>query len=151
MPGKENDSEFEQREYSSSPCYLHEFEKSTNAGDVVTIYHNPACSKSRATLALIRASGIEPRIVEYLKTSPSEVELAEVVRRLGVKPAEIVRTNEAVFKEKYGGKTLSDAQWIEALAADPILMQRPIVIRGAAAAIGRPPENVLPLLSKTRA
>lgn len=135
----------EPREYSSPACYAHEFAQ--QASNVVTIYHNPACSKSRETLALIRASGIQPRIVEYLKTPPTAAELTAIVRKLGIAPADLVRNTEPVFREKYAGRTLDDAAWIKALIADPILIQRPIVVRGDAAAIGRPPENVKPLLS----
>ena len=112
-----------------------------------TLYHNPSCSKSRETLALIRASGIEPRIIEYLKTPPSEAELTAIVKKLGIAPVALVRKGESVFREKYSGKTLSDAEWIKAMAAEPILIERPILVRGSAAAIGRPPENVRPLLS----
>ena len=112
----------------------------------LTIYHNPACTKSRQTLELIRASGHEPRVVEYLKTPPSEAELTAIVHKLGIAPLQLVRRNEQVFKDRYAGKTLSDAQWIEAMVAHPILMERPIVVRGNAAAIGRPPQNVEPLL-----
>lgn len=150
-PRKKEDGlndEFEQREYSSPACLLHEFEERTNVTEqTVTIYHNPKCSKSRETLALIQASGITPRVVEYLKTPPSEAELTAIVRKLGIAPAELVRTGERVFQEKYSGKTLSDAEWIKALVADPILMQRPIVVRGDAAVIGRPPENAKRLLN----
>ena len=150
-PRKKEDGlndEFEQREYSSPACLLHEFEERTNVAEkTVTIYHNPKCSKSRETLALIQASGITPRVVEYLKTPPSEAELTAIVRKLGIAPAELVRTGERVFQEKYSGKTLSDAEWIKALVADPILMQRPIVVRGDAAVIGRPPENAKRLLN----
>lgn len=121
--------------------------KPDNEDNGVTIYHNPACSKSRETLALIRASGITPRIVEYLKTPPSEVELSAIVHKLGMAPAELVRTNETVFREKYSGRTLNDQQWIQALASDPILLQRPIVVRGDDAVIGRPPENAKRLLA----
>ena len=118
-----------------------------STGDVLTIYHNPSCSKSRETLALIRASGIEPRIVEYLKTPPSEAELAAIVHKLGVAPMELVRTTESVFREKYEDKILDDKQWIKALVTDPILLQRPIVVRGEDAVIGRPPENAKRLLA----
>ncbi len=112
----------------------------------LTIYHNPACSKSRQTLELIRTSGHEPRVVEYLKTPPSEAELTAIVRKLGIKPLELVRRNEQVFKDKYAGKTLDDQEWIKAMVENPILIERPIVVRGNAAAIGRPPQNVEPLL-----
>ena len=115
----------------------------------LTIYHNPACTKSRETLALIRERGHEPQIVEYLKTPPSEAELTAIVRKLGIKPLELVRTGEQVFKDKYKGKTLSDKEWIKAMVANPILIQRPIVVRGEAAAIGRPPEDVKPLLKSS--
>jgi arsenate reductase len=114
--------------------------------DTLTIYHNPSCTKSRETLALIRARGHEPQIVEYLKTPPSETELSAIVRKLGIKPLELIRRNEQVFKDKYAGKTLADKQWIKAMVKDPILIQRPIVVRGEAAAIGRPPEDVEKLL-----
>ena len=114
--------------------------------ETLTIYHNPACTKSRQTLALIRERGHEPRVVEYLKTPTSETELTAIVRKLGIKPLELVRTNEQVFKDKYAGKTLADKDWIKAMVKDPILMQRPIVVRGDEAAIGRPPEDVERLL-----
>ena len=114
--------------------------------ETLTIYHNPACTKSRETLALIRSRGHEPRVVEYLKTPPSEAELTAIVRKLGIKPLELVRRNEQVFKDKYAGKTLADKEWIKALVANPILIQRPIVVRGEEAAIGRPPEDVERLL-----
>jgi arsenate reductase (glutaredoxin) len=112
----------------------------------LTIYHNPACTKSRETLALIRERGHEPQVVEYLKSPPSEAELTAIVRKLGIKPLELVRTGEQVFKDKYKGKTLSDKEWIKAMVANPILIQRPIVVRGEAAAIGRPPQDVERLL-----
>jgi arsenate reductase len=112
----------------------------------VTIFHNPKCSKSRATLALLRERGIEPRIVEYLKTPPTAVELRALVAKLGVKPEAIVRKGEDVFKAKYAGRPMTDEQWIAAMARDPILIERPIVVQGKRAVIGRPPENVLTLV-----
>src|SRR4030095_8485378 len=96
--------------------------------------------------ACARGAGGEPQMVEYLKTPPSEAELTAIVRKLGIKPLELIRRNEQVFKNKYAGKTLADKEWIKAMVKDPILIQRPIVVRGDAAAIGRPPEDVERLL-----
>lgn len=112
----------------------------------ITIYHNPRCSKSRKTLALLQERGIEPNIVEYLKNPPDKRELEIITRKLGVKPEQIVRRGEASFKEKFAGKSLSDSEWLDALAKHPILIERPIVIKGERAVIGRPPENVLDLV-----
>jgi len=113
---------------------------------MLTIYHNPRCSKSRETLALLRSRGVEPRVVEYLQNPPDAATLAAIVRKLDIAPAALVRKGEDLYKAKYAGKSLSDAEWIEAMVKDPILIQRPIVVAGSRAAIGRPPENVLPLL-----
>jgi arsenate reductase len=110
------------------------------------IYHNPRCTKSRATLALLNERGIEPKVVEYLKTPPTAKELKSIVAKLGIKPEELVRKGEDVFKAKFADKTLTDAQWIEALAANPLLIERPIVVHGDKAVIGRPPENVEKIL-----
>ena len=117
--------------------------------DTLTIYHNPACSKSRETLALIRESGHEPRIVEISRRLRARPSLARSAQ-LGIKPLELVRRNEQVFKDKYAGKTLGDKEWIKAMIAHPILIQRPIVVRGEAAAIGRPPQDVKPLLTRSK-
>jgi arsenate reductase len=111
-----------------------------------TIYHNPKCSKSRATLALLQEHGIEPRIVEYLKTPPTVAELKAIVAKLGIKPEQLMRKGEDEYKAHYAGKTLTDAQWLEALAKHPILIERPIVVSGERAVIGRPPDNVNALL-----
>jgi len=112
-----------------------------------TIYHNPKCSKSRATLALLQERGIAPRIVEYLKTPPTAAELEAIVAMLGIGPEQLVRKGEDAYKTRHAGKTLTDAQWIAAMVADPILIERPIVVRGNRAVIGRPPENVLTLIA----
>jgi arsenate reductase len=111
----------------------------------VTIWHNPRCGKSRAALALLRERGMEPRIVEYLKTPPSTGELRGVLRMLGMKPEQLVRKGEDAYRA-LERKTLSEAQWIEAMVRDPILIERPIVIRGSRAVVGRPPEKLLELL-----
>ena len=116
-----------------------------NGVAAATIYHNPRCSKSRATLELLRGRGIEPRIVEYLETPPTPAELTAIVAKLGIRPEALVRKGEAVYKSRYAGKPLSDAEWIAALVRDPVLIERPIVVAGERAAIGRPPERVLEL------
>ena len=111
-----------------------------------TIYHNPRCSKSRETLALLEHAGISARVVEYLKTPPTAAELKAIVTKLGIEPEQLVRKSEDVYKSRYAGKTLSAAQWIEALVEHPVLIERPIVIKGKQAILGRPPENVKKLL-----
>jgi len=110
------------------------------------IYHNPRCQKSRQTLALLREAGHEPEIVEYLKTPPSVEELKELLSQLGLSAEEIIRKKEAIFKENYKGKTLSEAEWLTALHENPKLIERPIVTNGKRAVLGRPPENVEELL-----
>jgi len=107
------------------------------------MYHNPRCSKSRATLALLQEHGITPEIVEYLKTPPSESELDRILNRLGKTPEELMRKGEAAYKEHIQGKSLSRQEAIAAMVAHPIIMERPIVVHGDQAEIGRPPENVL--------
>lgn len=110
------------------------------------IYHNPRCSKSRQTLALLQEKGLEPEIIEYLKTPPSPAELKEVLNKLNCKPQELIRKNEADYKTHFKGKDLSDDEWIEAMIAYPKLIERPIVIHKNKAALGRPPEQVLDIL-----
>ena len=108
----------------------------------LTIYHNPKCSKSRETLALLAGRGITPRIIPYLETPPTAAELAAIVRKLGIRPEQLVRKGEDIYKVKYAGRVLTDAEWIEAMVNDPILIERPIVVAGSRAVIGRPPERV---------
>lgn len=113
---------------------------------MLTIYHNPRCSKSRETLKLIEDSGAMVTVVEYLKTSPSKDELEEVIEKLSIRPHELVRKGEAVYKERYKGKDLTDKEWIDAMVENPVLIERPIVIKGDKAVLGRPPESVNELL-----
>jgi len=113
---------------------------------MVKIYHNPRCRKSRETLALIENHGIKPEVIEYLKTPPSFDELKKIVTMLGIGPYQLIRRGEAEFKDQYRGKELSGDKWIEAMVKHPKLIERPIVINGEKAAIGRPPENVLEIL-----
>jgi len=113
----------------------------------VTIYHNPRCTKSRETLALLKQHGIEPRIIEYLKAPPSGLELKGILKKLGLKPHDIVRDTEARYTELgLKDRKISDDELLALIAANPILLQRPIVVNGNRAAIGRPPENVLKIL-----
>jgi arsenate reductase len=113
----------------------------------VTIWHNPRCSKSRQTLELLQKNGVTPTIREYLKQPPSEVEVDSLIDMVGGEPAELLRDGEAEFKALGRRKAeMSKADIAKAIAAHPILLQRPIVVSGRKAAIGRPPEAVLPLL-----
>ena len=109
---------------------------------MITIYHNPRCSKSRQGLQLLEESGKEFEVVKYLENTPTEKELADIIYLLGIKPIELVRKNEAIWKENYKGKELSDQEIIKAMIQNPKLIERPIVINGNKAVIGRPLENI---------
>jgi len=111
----------------------------------VTIYHNPRCSKSRQTLELLRENGVEPTIVDYLETPPSASELTAILAKLGKSAAELVRKNEAA-EEGIDVANLDNDSLIEALVAHPRALERPIVVKGDKAAVGRPPESVLGIL-----
>ncbi len=111
------------------------------------IYHNPRCRKSRESLNLLNEREIKPEIVEYLKDNPSFDELRSIVAKLGIKSFELIRKGEQVFKENYKGKDLTDDEWIQAMVDNPILIERPIVVKGDRAVIGRPPEKVLTLIN----
>ena len=112
----------------------------------VVIYHNARCSKSRSACEIVAGRGIEARIVEYLKTPPSRDELCAVLQKLGIKASELVRRGEEEYKQHYAGRTLTEDEWLDAMAEHPILIERPIVVRGDRAVVGRPPEKVLELL-----
>lgn len=113
----------------------------------VTIWHNPRCSKSRQTLDLLKSNGVEPTVREYLKEPPSKAEIEKLVSQVGGDPRELIRDGEAQFKAlKLRKADLAKADIVDAIAAHPVLLQRPIVVKGSRAAIGRPPEAVLTLL-----
>jgi len=113
----------------------------------VKILHNPRCSKSRKTLALIEQAGVEPEVVLYLETPPAADELDEILGKLGLEPMELVRRGEEIYKELgLGGRELSRQELIDLMVAHPKLIERPIVIAGERAVLGRPPENVTELL-----
>lgn len=113
----------------------------------VTIYHNPRCSKSRQTLALLEARGVNPEIVLYLEQPPSANEMKAMLEKLGKSPRDIMRKGEAPYKDlNLGDAAQADAALIQAMVDNPILIERPIVVSAAKAAIGRPPEAVLNIL-----
>jgi len=111
----------------------------------VTIYHNPRCSKSRETLQLIEDKGVAPQVVEYLKTPPNADELTRILALLGKSAREILRKKEAA-EAGIDADALSDAELIAAMVANPAVIERPIVVNGDRAALGRPPESVLAIL-----
>ena len=110
------------------------------------IYHNPRCRKSRETLNIINNNGIEPEIVLYLETPPSPKEIRALLEKLGISAFDLIRKEEKLFKEEYRGKELSEEEWIRIMADNPKLIQRPVVVKGKQAIIGRPPESVHVLL-----
>ncbi len=112
---------------------------------MTTIWHNPRCSKSRATLALIEEAGITPTIRRYLDDAPSESEIREVLALLGIPAEKLVRKGEALFKE-LGLKDADEGTLIKAMAENPKLVERPVVIKNGKASLGRPPESVLDIL-----
>ena len=113
----------------------------------VTIYHNPRCSKSRQTLALLDERGISPRVVDYLKTPPSAAELKTILKKLGLRPRDLMRKGEPLYAELgLKDRDLDDDALIALMVANPILIERPIVVSGGKTAIGRPPESVLEIL-----
>ena len=111
------------------------------------IYHNPRCSKSRQTLEIIKKTKKEFEIVEYLKDILSISELELIIEKLGITAVELVRKNELIWKEKYKGKNLSNKEIIQAMIENPKIMERPIVVNGEKAVLGRPPENVLKIIN----
>lgn len=115
--------------------------------EATRIFHNPRCSKSRQTLALLEEKGIQPDVVRYLDTPPSASELTAILKQLGKSPRELMRKGESEYKElSLDDSSLSDEQLIEAMVAHPKLIERPIVLHGGKAALGRPPEAVLDIL-----
>ncbi|RDD62520.1 arsenate reductase (glutaredoxin) [Ferruginivarius sediminum] len=109
----------------------------------ITMYHNPRCSKSREALQLLQDRGVSPQIVEYLKTPPDAAALRDILARLGLRPRDLMRTKESVYKELALAEVEEDDALIRAMVENPILIERPIVVSGDKAALGRPPEKVL--------
>ena len=110
------------------------------------IYHNPRCSKSRQTLSLIEGKNKKVEIIEYLETPATVEEIESILEKLGIKAIDLVRKKEQIWIEDYKGRDLTDKKIIEAMVENPKIMERPIVIVGNKAIIGRPPENVLTIM-----
>jgi arsenate reductase (glutaredoxin) len=113
---------------------------------MLKIYHNPRCSKSRETLKIIQDQNADVEIVEYLNEIPTASELKAILDKLGLEASQIIRKGEPIFKERFKGKNLTNDEWISAMVEFPKLMERPIVVKGDEAVLGRPPGNVLKLL-----
>ena len=113
---------------------------------MATIYHNPRCSKSRQSLELLKANGIEPQVIFYLDNTPNKKTLIELVGKLGIPAEQLVRKSEADFKDNFSHLELSEEGYIEAMLSFPKLIERPIIVIGNRAVLGRPPENVLDLI-----
>lgn len=109
---------------------------------MIQILHNPRCGKSREGLAILEASGKEFEVIKYLESNPSRKELKEIIKKLNVEPLKLVRQNETIWKENFKNKDLSDDEIIDAMVANPILIERPIAINGNKAIIGRPPLEI---------
>ncbi len=113
---------------------------------MTTIYHNPRCRKSRETLEILEQNKEEISIVKYLETPPSAQQLKDIINLLGIAPIDLVRKNEAIWKDNFKGKEFSNDEVIKILAENPKLIERPIVVKNKKAIIGRPPQKVLDIL-----
>ena len=117
---------------------------------MLKIYYNPRCKICSQSLFLLKEKGFEPTIVDYLKKPLSSSELKKLLVKLNMKPREIIRENEIIFKEKFKGKNFTDEEWIKIILEYPILMQRPIIEKEYKAVIGRPIENIHDFILKTK-
>ena len=113
---------------------------------MISIYHNNRCSKSRDSLALLNQQNNEIKVIDYLKNPPTEKQIKTLLKKLKMKPLELLRKSENLYKDNYKEINLSDDEWIELMAKNPILIERPIIVNGNKAVIGRPPEKVFEIL-----
>ncbi len=116
----------------------------------LTIYHNPRCSKSREALAIIAKNGIKAEVIEYLKTPLTKKILKNLLMKLNLKPLDIIRTSEDIFKQKFKNKNFTDEEWIQILIENPVLLQRPIVVDEYKAVVARSPESVLEFIARKK-
>lgn len=114
---------------------------------MIQIYHNNRCSKSRCALTALEESGQEFEVINYLQARPTIDELREIIEKLGLKPHELIRKAESIYIAEYKGKELSDEEWIAAMVAHPILIERPILVSGDKAVIARPTERINEILN----
>ncbi len=112
----------------------------------ITILHNPRCSKSRCAIDFLNKKKLNFEVLDYMQNPLTKEQLTTIVNKLGIHPEELIRKGEAEYKQHFKGKNLTDDQWIQAMLAFPKLIERPIVIKGSRAAIGRPTENILNIL-----
>jgi arsenate reductase (glutaredoxin) len=113
---------------------------------MITIWHNNRCSKSRNAVCLLEGKNVQAEVFEYLKTPPTADQIKEVIQKLGIEPEALVRKGEEIYKTEFKGRELSSNEWIEAFVKYPVLIERPIIIKGDRAVIGRPIENIENLL-----
>ncbi|HWY37800.1 MAG TPA: arsenate reductase (glutaredoxin) [Bacteroidia bacterium] len=116
----------------------------------ITIFYNPRCSKCREAMDVLEGSNCEIEIVEYLKEIPTKKELKDLLAKLGLKPFDLVRTKESIFEKKFRNKKFTDAEWLQIIIENPILLERPILVDGYKAIIGRPVERVIELLNRKK-
>ena len=109
---------------------------------MVTIYHNPRCSKSRNSFNYLKEKSIDFETIEYLKTPPTKEEIKDLLNKLGIQAEDLIRKGEAIYKEHFKGKELTEDEWIEAMVQYPKLIERPIIVKDDKAVIGRPLENI---------
>ena len=114
--------------------------------NMITIYHNNRCGKSRDALAILTEKNIDFKVIDYLKNPPTTNELESILKKLNIPPIDLIRKGEAIFKDNYKDKTFTHAEWLKIMVENPILLERPIIVKGDKAVIGRPPENVLSIL-----
>lgn len=117
-----------------------------NKENMITIYHNNRCGKSRDALAILSKKNTEFNVVDYLKNPPTIQELENILKKLNMYPMDLIRKGESIYKENYKDKIFTNAEWIQIMVNNPILIERPIIVYGNKAVIGRPPENVLEIL-----
>ena len=113
---------------------------------MIWIYHKPGCTTSVKVLRMLQESGKKHKVIEYIKETPSREALQQLVDMLGIRPVELVRKKEKLFSERFSAREYSDQEWIQILHENPVLIQRPILVRGKKAMIARPPESAVAFL-----